>query len=427
MAGSVSTDRRQGVNAGAAFKVPVNVATTANLPLLNGLLTVDGVALADGARVLVWQQTSNLDNGVYNARTGQWRRAIDFDGEFDLHRGSLIWVVAGSTYANTLFQLTTPDISPDHGPVPNTNAMNFAIVTIASSAGIFSIVQNFLTSLDNSIKIVNNSTNQTINITNALNLPTVPNPPEVGGAYYIATINPNIGIQPSGSFLTQIGGTSSAVVETPLTTFSAKLARMLVSTSSAGTPCGHRLTQTASNGPILSSGAGAGGFTWGVLFGTHPTTETTASAAKFIGMYDVNGVWSLTPTGDNFTNNAAFNTGAAFGMVSNSGDANWNFFHKGTGLASTITGLGIARSAGQLFSMLVRNIAGAATTTIQIVQINPTTGALTTVFNQAITLAVPTNLFLQFAYASIATAAVLHGIVFQRTFLHVPDGAFLLA
>lgn len=251
-------------------------------------------------------------------------------------------------------------------------------------------------------------------------------PPEFGGAYFIAIVNDNSQIYPSSSFLTSLGGTASQVVENPPTTWKSKLMRLLVSSSVASTPCGYRVATNADSGPNLSSAVStSGGFTFGALFGTHPTTETTATTSKCIGISTFT-AFSFDPTGGNWTNNAAFNTGAAFGMVSNEGDANWNFFHKAAGAVSTIIPLGIARSADQYFSFLARNKVGESGTVIQIVQLNPTTGAQTVIFNSSIPLNTAPDIYLQPFFCASATTAVLHGIVFHRALLYVPDGAFLL-
>jgi len=51
-------------------------ATTANI-VLTGFQTIDGTLLVDGDRVLVKDQTSPAQNGIYEARTGTWNRAPD--------------------------------------------------------------------------------------------------------------------------------------------------------------------------------------------------------------------------------------------------------------------------------------------------------------------------------------------------------------
>lgn len=109
---SVSADRRQGVNSSAAIKVACQVATTANITL-SGLQTIDGVALAADDRVLVKDQTTTSENGVYQADTGTWTRAIDFDGAYDVLEGTIVTVIHGNTYPNTLWRVST--VSPSIG------------------------------------------------------------------------------------------------------------------------------------------------------------------------------------------------------------------------------------------------------------------------------------------------------------------------
>ena len=55
------------------------VATTGNLASLSGLLTIDGVTVADGDRVLVKNQSATADNGIYIASASSWSRSADMD------------------------------------------------------------------------------------------------------------------------------------------------------------------------------------------------------------------------------------------------------------------------------------------------------------------------------------------------------------
>jgi hypothetical protein len=85
-----------------------DVATTGNVNLsTGGLLTIDGVALTDGQRVLVWQQTVPADNGIYIAHSGAWTRASDFNSPENILSGSTIAVIQGAQYRKSIFQLTT--------------------------------------------------------------------------------------------------------------------------------------------------------------------------------------------------------------------------------------------------------------------------------------------------------------------------------
>lgn len=104
---SPSTDRRLGLSGGQAIKVPVACATTANITL-TAEQTIDGVTTSE-SRVLVWNQTDTTENGIYTSDSGAWTRAYDFDGTYDAVKGTLIMVAGGSTYANTLFRVTSTD------------------------------------------------------------------------------------------------------------------------------------------------------------------------------------------------------------------------------------------------------------------------------------------------------------------------------
>lgn len=89
-------------------KQSVRVASVGNL-VRKDLITVDGVVLVPGDRVLVKNQTSVPQNGIYVAQVGDWVRATDCDhgsGDpgFTLHNsinGAYCTVLAGTVNANT--------------------------------------------------------------------------------------------------------------------------------------------------------------------------------------------------------------------------------------------------------------------------------------------------------------------------------------
>lgn len=90
---------------GWAWKSPVRAASTANLTL-SGLQTVDGVSLASNDRVLVKNQTTTTDNGIYTCAAGSWTRATDMDvaAEFLL---ATCFVSEGTVAGNTSWTMTT--------------------------------------------------------------------------------------------------------------------------------------------------------------------------------------------------------------------------------------------------------------------------------------------------------------------------------
>lgn len=103
-----ATDRRQGVNSSAAVKVPVRVATTANITL-SGLQTIDGVTLVANDRVLVKNQSTATQNGIYDASSGTWVRSPDCDGYFDLKKGTQVHVNEGTVNASVVYRVSSSD------------------------------------------------------------------------------------------------------------------------------------------------------------------------------------------------------------------------------------------------------------------------------------------------------------------------------
>jgi len=83
------------------------VATTANITL-SGTQTIDGVAVTVGQRVLVKNQTTSSQNGIYVCNTGAWQLASD-SVQGELTSGALILAVQGTTQAGTQWYLQTAD------------------------------------------------------------------------------------------------------------------------------------------------------------------------------------------------------------------------------------------------------------------------------------------------------------------------------
>lgn len=103
---SITIDRRDGLNSAAAIKGPCRVATTANITL-SGLQTIDGVALAEGDRVLVKNQTDARDNGIRIVSTGNWERSADFRNSRDIVTGTQVFVTSGTVSAGRQYGVTS--------------------------------------------------------------------------------------------------------------------------------------------------------------------------------------------------------------------------------------------------------------------------------------------------------------------------------
>ena len=98
---------------GLDVKQSVRAATTAPVLLASGLEngdTVDGVVLATGDRVLVKDQSSGSENGIYVVQaSGAAVRAEDFDSSAEVTAGAFTFVEEGTINGDTGFVLTTND------------------------------------------------------------------------------------------------------------------------------------------------------------------------------------------------------------------------------------------------------------------------------------------------------------------------------
>ncbi len=96
------------VAAGLSWKNSVVAATTSNITL-SGLQTIDGIAVIAGDRVLVKNQTSQPDNGIYFVASGAWVRSGDMDNTTPLNEfnGAAVWVEGGTTQADTGWVVTS--------------------------------------------------------------------------------------------------------------------------------------------------------------------------------------------------------------------------------------------------------------------------------------------------------------------------------
>jgi hypothetical protein len=102
-------------------------ATTANIAL-SGLQTIDGVALAISDRVLVKNQSVPAQNGIYNAASGAWSRANDYNALLEINSSAVFVLNGTSQNKSTWVQISTVitigtdtiSFSAFSGPVVNT-------------------------------------------------------------------------------------------------------------------------------------------------------------------------------------------------------------------------------------------------------------------------------------------------------------------
>lgn len=134
------------------YKSSVRCATTANITL-SGSQTIDGITPSTGNRVLVKDQSTAANNGiyVYNA-SGAWTRATDADADAEVTSGMVVYVEQGTTNGKKLFKLETAnpivvgmtsltftEISGSGGSLPQpldtTDSPTFAGLTLTSFSG----------------------------------------------------------------------------------------------------------------------------------------------------------------------------------------------------------------------------------------------------------------------------------------------------
>ena len=91
---------------GLSAKDSVRVATTANITL-SGTQTIDGVSVVADDRVLVKNQSSAEENGIYVCAAGAWSRAADMDAQAEFEAGAYFFVEEGTANGDAGFVLTT--------------------------------------------------------------------------------------------------------------------------------------------------------------------------------------------------------------------------------------------------------------------------------------------------------------------------------
>lgn len=105
---------------GLDVKQSVRVATTANITL-SGEQTIDGISVVAGDRVLVKNQSTGSENGIYVASASGWSRAADADADAEVTAGMFTFVEEGTVGADSGWVLST------NNPITvGTTALTFA-------------------------------------------------------------------------------------------------------------------------------------------------------------------------------------------------------------------------------------------------------------------------------------------------------------
>jgi len=144
---------------GLKWKQSVLCATTANITL-SGEQTIDG-QLTSGSRVLVKNQTTGSQNGIYVSSSGAWTRATDADTSAEITQAT-VFVQQGTLYADTQWTCSTDNITL------GTTALTFSQVsgagTYSAGAGLSLTGNQF--AIDSTVATLTGSqalTNKTVN------------------------------------------------------------------------------------------------------------------------------------------------------------------------------------------------------------------------------------------------------------------------
>jgi phage-related tail fiber protein len=124
---------------GLDVKDPVRVTTTTNITL-SGTQTIDGVAVVGGDRVLVKNQTTQSQNGVYVVSAGAWSRATDADDGTEVTNGFSVAVLEG-TNKGTGSAIGTPVqyVLTNTGAITiGATALNFSMVGAGGGGTVYS-------------------------------------------------------------------------------------------------------------------------------------------------------------------------------------------------------------------------------------------------------------------------------------------------
>ena len=100
---------------GLTWKNAVKAASTGNLTL-SGEQTVDGIALVAGDRVLVKDQTTTSENGIYVVSASGWTRSTNADTPAELN-GAAVFVQSGTVNDNSGWTQTADVVTVGTSPV----------------------------------------------------------------------------------------------------------------------------------------------------------------------------------------------------------------------------------------------------------------------------------------------------------------------
>jgi hypothetical protein len=156
--------------AGLNVHASVKAATTTNITLASAVEngdTLDGVTLATGDRILVKDQTTKADNGVYIvAATGAPTRATDYDAVGEVDAGDFIFVEGGTVNGKTGWVQTNTIATLGTDAVEFTQFAGAGTYTAGTGLTLTGSTFSINTSTTADLSTAQTLTNKTINLTN---------------------------------------------------------------------------------------------------------------------------------------------------------------------------------------------------------------------------------------------------------------------
>lgn len=207
---------------GLSFKAPAQVATTANITLF-GLQTIDGYTTLVGDRVLVKNQTTQQDNGIYLTSASAWTRSSDAATYAELVAAFLFiengTSQTGSAWVSTIPQNGTFGVTPitftqfsntatyTAGTGLTLSNYQFSITPVGTSGtyGSASSVPVFVTNASGQVSSV---TNTTISIAPSQINATIPNSGLTNSTISGVALGSNLANLTAGTNITFSSGTT---------------------------------------------------------------------------------------------------------------------------------------------------------------------------------------------------------------------------
>jgi hypothetical protein len=268
-------------------------ATTANVTLASALEngdTLDGVTLATGDRILVKNQTTTSENGIYVVQaSGQPTRATDFDTAAEVDSGDFIFVSSGTVNGSTGWVQTNKPATIGTDPILFTQFAGAGTYTAGTGLTLTGTVFSINTGTTVDLSTAQTLTNKTL---------TSPKINEDVALTASATeLNILDGATLSTTELNYVDGVTSAIQ----TQLGAKIAKADISAKGAilvGTGSGTYTAQSVgTNGQVLTANsAQADGVEWTTVSSYSAPTLGSTSIASGATVTTIAGLTLTAPT-----------------------------------------------------------------------------------------------------------------------------------